>query len=181
MSRSTMLKHAEAPVAPAPTHESPGGPVQTAHIGIFSGTIHMEKTIQFSSLLLILGWLTFCMPAQAEPSREIKRDRITPEQMERLKNMTPEERRQVREKMREHRQKLDPQERAARREALRERWQGMSPEERAAIRKKLGERAQNIPPEERAAKRRELRERWQNMNPEERQRLREDFKRADRP
>lgn len=138
--------------------------------------------MQFPSLLLITaGWLMFGQPAAAESPRDFGHTRVTPEQTERLKNMTPGDQRMIRERTRTQRHQPDPQELAARREALRERWKDMSPEERAAIRQRLGERAQNMPHEERAAKRRELRERWQSMSPEERQRLRRDFERAGRP
>lgn len=57
---------------------------------------------------------------------------------ERWRNMSPDERREAREKLRESRQNATPEERASRRQALRERWQNMSPEERQQLRQDFG-------------------------------------------
>lgn len=97
------------------------------------------------------------------------------QRIERMKDMTPEQRIREREAMHEEMRMLTPEQRAERRKAIREYWEKMPPEERRALREKMHEDFRNMPPEERADHRRKMHERFENMSPQERLQFRRDL------
>jgi hypothetical protein len=130
----------------------------------------VHPLIKISVITCIIAWFSLNAMA-AEPAGAIS----IQEHLARMKTMTPEERTQEREAMRQEIQDLTPEQRAARRKKMREHWEKMPPEERRDMRAKMQEYWKNMPPEERAARRREMRERFAKMSPQERKQFRQDM------
>jgi hypothetical protein len=119
----------------------------------------VHPLIKISVITCIIAWFSLNAMA-AEPAGAIS----IQEHLARMKTMTPEERTQEREAMRQEIQDLTPEQRAARRKKMREHWEKMPPEERRDMRAKMQEYWKNMPPEERAARRREMRHKSANSS-----------------
>lgn len=70
---------------------------------------------------------------------------------------------------------LTPEQREQLRDQVRQQWQNSSPEDRQRLRDEFRERRESMSPEQRQQFREQARERWQQMNPEQRQELRQRF------
>lgn len=76
----------------------------------------MEFSTRWKCLLLVAAMLAWGGLAHADPGRPGR--------------LSPEERQQMRQQMREHWQQMPPEQRDYRRQELRDRWQQMPPDER---------------------------------------------------
>lgn len=79
----------------------------------------MEFSTRWKRLLLVAAMMAWGGLAHADPGRDGRPGRLS-----------PEERQQMRQQMREHWQQMPPEQREYRRQEMRERWQQMPPEDR---------------------------------------------------
>ena len=68
---------------------------------------------------------------------------------------------------------LSPEEREQMRDQIRQQWQSKTPEERQRLREEFREKREAMSPEQRQQFREQARERWQQYSPEQRQEFRE--------
>lgn len=101
------------------------------------------------------------------------------EHIERMKSMTPEQRINERELLRQEIQNMSPGQLAEQREVIREHWEQMPPAEREQIRTLLQEHWKNMPPQQREESRKEMREHFKEMSPEQRQQFKSDLNKRD--
>jgi len=101
------------------------------------------------------------------------------EHLERMKSMTPAQRINERELLRQEIQNMSPGQLAEQRKDVREHWEQMPPAEREQIRLLLQEHWKNMPPEQREQRRKEMREHFKDMSPEQRQQFKSDLNKRD--
>ena len=71
---------------------------------------------------------------------------------------------------------MPPDQRRQMRQEMREQWRAVPPDERHRLHEERSERWQQMPPEDRQRMREGNRERWQPMPPEDRQRMRDEMR-----
>ncbi|HUV99941.1 MAG TPA: DUF3106 domain-containing protein [Gallionella sp.] len=101
------------------------------------------------------------------------------EHIERMKSMTPAQRINERELLRQEIQNMTPGQLAEQRKDIREHWEQMPTAEREQIRVLLQEHWKDMPPKQREERRKEMREHFKDMSPEQRQQFKSDLNQRD--